>query len=89
MLQITAIHLVGDAQHEHIAELKWVNPDDGASGSSSRAQMVTFTRDQEGTAYVLDGANKNWVGVVDATSPYIRTHADGKWNINLLALPRD
>ena len=28
------------------------------------------------------------VGVVDANPPYIRTHADGVWTDNLLALPR-
>jgi hypothetical protein len=28
------------------------------------------------------------VGVVEATPPYIRTHADGVWTDNLLSLPR-
>jgi hypothetical protein len=30
---------------------------------------------------------KEYIGVVDATPPYLRTHADGVWNDNLLAQP--
>lgn len=88
MVQILAIHMEGGNEHEHIAELQWRNPDTGATGKASRSGMVSFIRDENGRAYVQDGNAKNWVGWVDARPPYVRTHADGRWNNNLLALPR-
>ena len=47
-----------------------------------------FSKGDPGTGLlgVLAGTVK--VGVVDATPPYLRTHADGVWTDNLLALPR-
>lgn len=48
-------------------------------------------RPQEEAFYTVDGSTgkKAYVGVVRGDSnkaPYLRTHADGKWNDNLLAL---
>jgi hypothetical protein len=88
MVEITDVHMVGGERHEHIGEVKWRNPDSGAIGSSSRSAMVKFIRDDDGQAYVTDGSNKVWVGVVEASPPYIRTYADKVWTDNLLALPR-
>lgn len=88
MVEITAVHMVGGEGHEHIGEVKWRNPDSGATGATSRAGMVKFIRDDNGRAYVTDGQNTVWVGVVNATPPYIRTYADKVWTDNLLALPR-
>ncbi len=88
MVQVIAIQMAGGSQHEHIAELRWRNPETGATGEASRADMVSFIRDKRGQAYVQDGSFHNWIGVVDAHTPYVRTHADGRWNNNLLALPR-
>jgi hypothetical protein len=37
--------------------------------------------------FVLDGLKRSNVGVVDGPNgPYLRTHADGYWNNNLLSL---
>ena len=88
MIYITHIHLVGGTQHEHIASVKWRNPGDGKTGESTREAMVIWIRDEKGDARVTDGVNQVQVGVVNAAPPYIRTHADGKWTDNLLALPR-
>jgi hypothetical protein len=89
MVQILAIHMTGGERHEHIAELRWRNLETTETGAASRAAMVKFIRDDKGRAYVQDGNNaKNWIGWVDADPPYVRTHADGYWNNNLLALPR-
>jgi exosome complex RNA-binding protein Rrp42 (RNase PH superfamily) len=49
--------------------------------------MVDWIKNKNGDARVTDGVNTVKVGVVDASPPYIRTHADGKWTDNLLALP--
>ena len=88
MVRITAIHMSGGTNHEHIASVKWVNPDNNQTGQSTRAEMVTFIDDKGGKAFVSDGRNKAYVGVIKANPKYIRTHADGKWTDNLLALPR-
>lgn len=80
--------MVGGTRHEHIAEVKWRNPDDNNIGKSSRAVMVDWIDNKKGVAKVTDGKNTVSVGVVDADPKYIRTHANGKWSDNLLALPR-
>ena len=88
MINITSIHLTGGTQHQHIASMKWKNPETGATGESTRQEMVEWIRDKSGVAHVhgSDGSVSH-VGVVDAQPPYVRTHADGDWNDNLLALP--
>lgn len=84
---ITARHMVGGTQHEHIASVKWEDVDTHNTGESTRETMVDWIKNKKGKAYVKDGSSKVAVGVVEATPPYLRTHADGKWTNNLLALP--
>jgi len=88
MVRITAIHLVGGQQHEHIASVRWIDLSDNTTGESTRETMVDWIENKGGKAVVTDGTNTVAVGVVNATPKYIRTHADGKWTDNLLALPR-
>ena len=85
---MTAIHLVGGREHPHIAEVKWRNPSTAATGKSSRATMVDWIANKNGDARVQDARGEVRVGVVNANPPYIRTHADGRWTDNLLALPQ-
>jgi hypothetical protein len=88
MVEITQVHMVGGAGHEHIAEVKWVNPASQETGASTREAMVVFLRKPGSRAFVTDGQRTVEVGVVEAKPPYIRTHADGVWTDNLMALPR-
>lgn len=88
MIEITAIHMSGGTQHEHIASVKWKNPATDATGQSTREAMVDWLENKNGEAYVTDGKNTVSVLVVNAKPKYIRTYADGKWTDNLLALPR-
>lgn len=85
MVRIIAIRLVGGNQHEHISMVRWQS--DTGTGDSTREGMITYINGGN-KAYVTDGVNKAYVGVVNAIPPYIRTYADGKWSDNLLALPR-
>lgn len=88
MVRITAIRMVGSEHHQHIAEMKWLNPSTGATGASSREAMVKFVRDKPDQAYV-DGPNQSaYLRVREANPPYVQTYADGTWSDNLLALPR-
>lgn len=86
MVNITARHMVGGQGHEHIARVRWVDPETDARGENSRAEMVAWIN-KGGKAFVVKGNLRVAVGVVNATPPYIRTYADGVWTDNLLALP--
>lgn len=87
MVNVSARHMVSGHRHEHIARVRWINPETNATGENSRAEMVDWIENKGGRAFVLDGPGKVAVGVVNARPPYIRTHADGVWTNNLLALP--
>jgi hypothetical protein len=85
MLYIIAIHLEGGDQHEHITKVKWQN--ENKSDTSTKEQMISWIN-QGNKAYVTDGVKTVDVLVVNATPPYLRTYADGRWTNNLLALTR-
>lgn len=85
MVYVTAVHMEGGSRHEHIAAVRWTDPSDRKTGESSREQMVQFINGG-GDVRVTDGRNTVSVGVFE--HKWIRTHADGKWSDNLLALPR-
>ncbi|MGW0502043.1 DUF3892 domain-containing protein [Micromonospora sp. NPDC003241] len=90
-IKITAIRLSDGAAHEHIVWLWWENPSTGATGNNSRAALIEWIESQGGKAYVEDSrGNRADVGVVKPTygEKYLRTHANGVWTDNLLALPR-
>ena len=49
--------------------------------------MIDSIRAGLNTFYTLEGGKRAEVGVVNGPNgPYLRTHADGQWNDNLLAL---
>jgi hypothetical protein len=89
MVYVTDVRLAsGRAGHEHITDVKWRNPANDETGQSTRAAMVDWITGG-GVAKVADSqGNDVSVGVVNDSPPYIRTHADGVWTDNLLALPR-
>ncbi|WP_216213067.1 DUF3892 domain-containing protein [Amycolatopsis aidingensis] len=90
-IRITAIRLTGGEGHEHISRLWWINPATGKADDNTRAKIVSWIEDENGKAFVEDGnGNRADVGVVTpSTGPkYLRTHANGRWTDNLLALPR-
>lgn len=87
MIFIDKIHLSGGSAHQHIAQVGWKNPADGATGVSNTETVVDWIA-KGGVAKVTNGKQTVDVGVVRARPPYLRTCADGIWNDNLLALPR-
>lgn len=86
---ITGVHLLGGNQHEHISSVRWLNTVDGVSNVSTVAAMVEWI-DWGNASFVGGSDGRVSVGVVrPAGRPaYLRTHADGQWTDNLLALPR-
>lgn len=90
-IRITAIRMSGGTGHEHISRLWWSDPATSDVGDSSRSAIVAWVENDNGKAYVEDAAgNRADVGVVKPKvgDKYLRTHADGQWTDNLLALPR-
>jgi Protein of unknown function (DUF3892) len=89
MVYITAIHMMsGGTAHEHIADVRWYDPDTKNINTSSRATMVDWIANKNGVAKVTDGKSAVEVRVVQGTPPYLRTRANNRWTDNLLALPR-
>ena len=89
MIKITAIHLVGTVHHQHIAEMKWINPGTQETGTSTREAMVEFVRRSPGEAYVQGPSEAAFLRVREAAEPpYVQTYADDTWTDNLLSLPR-
>jgi hypothetical protein len=54
----------------------------------TRPEVIASIKARTNSFYTLVGGTRADVGVVDGPNgEYVRTHADGKWNDNLLALP--
>jgi len=72
--------------HEHITHAG--NP---PNWFWTKEDIIRSIENKTNTFYVLDSktGKRSEVGVVRPSTgePYIRTHADGYWNDNLLALP--
>lgn len=86
MVYITHVHLAGD-RHQHIAEVEWCNPQDSATGRSTRESIVGWIRAGNDVRVETDQGYVEVV-VVEADPPYIRSRADGVLSDDLLALPR-
>src|SRR5687768_18469825 len=88
MVRVTTVHMEGGENHEHIARVRWTNPQTGDSGQSTREQMIEYLRKPGTRAFVIDGERTVNIRIVEAEPPYIRTHADGGRPNHLLAPPR-
>ncbi|HET9342921.1 MAG TPA: DUF3892 domain-containing protein [Candidatus Eremiobacteraceae bacterium] len=89
-VRITAVHMVGGLEHQHIATLRWINEETGAEGVSTREAMVEWIT-SGGVAYTRDAVGDQPYLRVRTTgwgTKYVQTYADGIWKDNLLALPR-
>jgi hypothetical protein len=88
-LQVTCINKPHHSSpHEHITHIG------GGTGSSrwrlKREDAIQQIDNKTNTFYVVDPKNPRNVAYVGVVRPahghaYLRTHADGKWNDNLLA----
>jgi catechol-2,3-dioxygenase len=90
MVYVTAVHMVGGERHEHIASVRWTNPQTNQNSQNSRAEMVEWIDNKQGDARVRGRYRDVQVRTVHPQhgQAYLRTHADREWTDNLLALPR-
>jgi hypothetical protein len=92
MVIFTAREMSGGSGHEHVIRLWWRDTGDGKSGDMDIDTATRWLDKPANRAYVEDQARPGTfveAGVVKPTHGhwYIRTHADGRWTDNLLALP--
>jgi hypothetical protein len=60
----------------------------GSNWRWTRQQVIDSINARANTFYTMAGGRRAEVGVVNGPNgEYLRTHADGYWNDNLLALP--
>ena len=73
-------------RHEHITHIG----NTSNQWRMTREEIIRRIDAQQENFYTVDQTSerKMYIGVVRETgkNPYLRTHADGKWNDNLLAL---
>jgi hypothetical protein len=82
-VQVTCINKQArNNPHEGITHLG------GSTWRWTRQQVIDSIKAKTNTFYTLVQNKRADVGVVEGPNgEYLRTHADGKWNDNLLALP--
>lgn len=88
--RIIGIRLEGGYSHQHISQLKWINPSTNEGGVNTWAAIVDFIENQHGKAFVDEGGYRVDVYVrTPASGPkFLQTYADGRWQNNLLSLPQ-
>jgi uncharacterized protein YnzC (UPF0291/DUF896 family) len=81
--QITCINKLNrDSKHEGITHLG------GKEWKWTRQQVIDSINSKTNTFFTYVNGKRADVGVVKGPNgDYVRTHADGVWNDNLLALP--
>jgi hypothetical protein len=79
----------GVADHQHLRRVRWRVPDSQQEGGATVEEMIELIR-AHALVYVSEELfdRRAIVRVVDATPPYIRAWARGRWGNDLLALPR-
>jgi hypothetical protein len=84
--QVTCINKLDRmSSHEHITHIG------AANWRMTREEAIRRINSQQEAFFTIDRSTsrKVYIGVVAGNgdrSPYLRTHADGKWNDNLLSL---
>jgi Protein of unknown function (DUF3892) len=77
------------SSHEHISHIGNITNDPANRWRLAREEAIRRIEAKEEAFYTVDRAtgNKMYIDVVRETgrNPFLRTHADGKWNDNLLA----
>jgi hypothetical protein len=77
------------SSHEHITHIGNITNDPANRWRLAREEAIRRIEAKEEAFYTVDRAtgNKMYIDVVRETgrNPFLRSHADGKWNDNLLA----
>jgi hypothetical protein len=90
MIEITAIRFEEGSMHEHVTDVLWRSAATSLGQCPRQAIVDWLDESNENQAVVADGSGWVHIAVVRRPnqSPHIRTHRDGVWTDDLLALPR-
>jgi hypothetical protein len=86
-IRITAVHLDGGDEHEHISEVEWQNLEWGNTGESSVDVLMQWLDEAENVAVVGREARVEVVRSPTGSS-WLQAVAGGFWTDDLMALPR-
>ncbi len=79
------------SSHEHITHIGNITNTPASRWRMTREEAIRRIDAKTAAFYTVDKSTdrKMYIGVVReiGKNPYLRTHADGKWNDNLLAQP--
>jgi hypothetical protein len=89
MIEITAVRLRGGHDHEHITDVQWRSTSTALGQCTRQGIADWMSGDSANRAVVAVGTELVNVAAVRAPdgSHFIRTHAEGEWRDDLLALP--
>lgn len=87
-IRITAVHLDGGDEHEHIAEVEWQNLEWGNTGESSVDALMRWLDENDAENVAVVGRAKVDVVRSPTGSAWLQAVRDGFWSDDLLALPR-
>jgi hypothetical protein len=77
------------SEHEHITHIGNITNSPPDRWRMTREEAIRRIEAKDAAFYTVDRSTgkRMYIGVVRETgkNPYLRTHADGKWNDNLLA----
>jgi hypothetical protein len=86
-IRITAVHLDGGEEHEHISEVEWQNLEWGNTGESSVDVLMQWLDEAENVAVVGREARVEVVRSPTGSS-WLQAVVGGFWTDDLMALPR-
>ncbi len=92
MIEITARRMQGGTSHENVAAVRWRSVATGLTDQSTRSEMVRWLDRSDDNKAIVGSYPDDYVevGTVHPANgfPHIRTHANGRWTDDLLALPQ-
>mgnify|MGYP000992821477 CR=1 FL=1 len=86
-IRITAVHLDGGEEHEHIAEVEWQNLEWGNTGESTTDALMRWLEETGEVALVGHTARVDVVRSPTGAA-WLQAVRDGFWTDDLLGLPR-
>jgi hypothetical protein len=89
VIEITAVRFAGGRDHEQIAEVQWRSASTVAALATREGLAEWLRASESNRAFVRSQSGLVDVAVVADLEGalYIRSHAQGKWRDDLLALP--
>ena len=89
-IRITAVHVAGGSEHEHITEVEWVSLEHRNEGSSTREAIIDWLESDPGNTVVVKKGLRSAAVVVrrEGDRAWLQAESDGRASPLLLEIPR-